>query len=468
MLNSKLLFSYTFRFMWGYVVALSVATVVMVMAIHTYFSYGFYISLGDAIEDEMAAFEQTYSGNSLDEVNAYISERADSNWLFRYSYLILDREQNKIAGNLDEIPQNSRPHKGGWLRFHADLLNSYFIDFGSMVPAYVIKLSNMPNGDVLLVARSSNESMAIASAVMRALMQTMVVTILLGSVGGAIIARKSFQQIDKVNRSLKKIMTGNLSERIDVVHYRGEINQLAFSINLMLEKIESLMEGVKQVSDNIAHDLRTPLTRLRNHLCQLQERVDNANDAEAVGELIDEADALLSTFNALLRIARIESGNRRSGFAPLDLKIILQDVVELYEPLALDKSISMHYDFEDQLITNGDRDLLFQALANLVDNAIKYTPDDGRINIELEQVGNKARVTIADSGIGIPKEDADKVFRRFYRIESSRSEQPGNGLGLSLVLAVLNLHNADVQLSDNQPGLRVEIELGLLNRTTLA
>jgi signal transduction histidine kinase len=184
------------------------------------------------------------------------------------------------------------------------------------------------------------------------------------------------------------------------------------------------------------------------------------SDAQpTVQAVIDEADGLLATFNALLRIAQIESGQRISGFQRLDLSKIVHDVIELYDPLAVDKDIEIVAHLSQPLMLAGDRDLLFQAFANLLDNAIKYTPEHGKVRVDATIEPGKLQIVIADSGPGVPAEERDKIFRRFYRVEASRGEQPGNGLGLSLVQAVIHLHSGSIVVDDNQPGLRVSVHL---------
>ncbi len=449
----KILTSYTFRFMSTYVASLSVASLVVMMLVYAAFSYDYFKDLRASVNDEANTLLAAFKEGGAEGVEALVEERTQNRELKRFFYLVVDKDFNKVAGNLHSWPKYK--HYGeGWLSFQSDVLrwDGADIDFGFIARAQEY------NGYYLLAARYQGDVVSHARLVGMALILSMAVTIVLGAIGGAIVAVINGRRLEVINKSIQRIMSGDLSERIDASDQQGETRALTLSINRVLDRVQMLMEGMRQVSDNIAHDLRTPLTRLRNQLTQLQEQVESENE-ETVQRLIDEADGLLSTFSALLRIAQVESGNRREAFTQVNPKIILLDVVELYEPLAADKSIAMTDSLEDGMLLNGDRDLLFQAFANLIDNAIKYTPENGSIYIGLKSSERGALFTIADSGQGIPEADRDRVFRRFYRVETSRSLQPGNGLGLSLVSAVIKIHHGEVQLLDNNPGLRVEVLL---------
>ena len=307
----------------------------------------------------------------------------------------------------------------------------------------------------MLVARHYADVLNSTKLVGGALTRSMVATILLGTIGGAIVAALSLRRVEHINVTLRRIMTGDLSERIETKSSSGDFLRLSESVNQMLDRIEALMTGVRQVSDNIAHDLRTPLTRLRNKLSDLHDNCEDDANREQLEQLIDEADGLLGTFSALLRIAQVETGHRRSGFAEVDLCTLVSDVIELYEPLAAEKEQTFHTGLAKVGSFHGDRNLLFQAVANLVDNAIKYTPEGGRVQVNLAVEGGVVRIEVADSGIGIPEDDRERVFQRFFRVEHSRSRHPGNGLGLSLVQAVVRLHDGYIELKDNNPGLRM-------------
>ncbi len=454
MIVNKVFSSYTFRFLSFYVTGLSVAVMVILVVVYLTMSRGYFNEVHDSITHQLDTFSDVYQQHGIDASRAYIDKQMETLKLNRYYYLVVDEEYKKIVGNLGDWPKFT-DYGGGWLSFELDLLE---LGAGAENNDFVARSLQLPSGEYVLVARLYEDVIVSAQLVSGALLRSMLVTIVLGTIGGAIIAGLSVKRIDVMNKSIQQIMVGDLSERINVSDQQGDFRELAYNINHMLDRIQSLMNGVKQVSDNVAHDLRTPLTRLKNHLADLQQDL-GAESQEQVRHLIEEADGLLATFNALLRIAQIESGSRRSGFSQLDPRVILLDVVELYEPLADDKSLRLNMDFQAGLEIAGDRDLLFQAFANLLDNAIKYTPAKGEIELRLVAMGKMIHVTVADSGPGVPQADKKRVFRRFFRVDASRGVEVGNGLGLSMVMAVIKLHGGAILLTDNSPGLKVEIEL---------
>ena len=258
---------------------------------------------------------------------------------------------------------------------------------------------------------------------------------------------------NKIAATAHDIMrTGDLSRRVHISARWDDLSNVALALNTLLDRVESLMHGLRQVSDNIAHDLRTPLTRMRNHIENLQQ---TNPDHEAYTKLLDEADHILNTFNALLRISRIETEQQRSQFTHVRLDHILKDIVEFYDPLAEDKNITLSTRLIDAPY-HGDRDLLFQAFANITDNAIKYTPQGGTVRISIDCASGHGNlcVRIENSGVHLPDADLAHIFDRFYRADSSRSK-PGTGLGLSLVSAVMILHDGRVMAENTADGFQI-------------
>lgn len=448
----KILASLTFRFMVTYVAGLSLAVFVVLALLFASYSYNYFSEVNRTIHDESQRLAGVYAEGGLAALEQAFAAPQSGRAAQDFLYLLADGERDKLGGTLQSWPENSY---GSWLALE------YGVLFDGWVPGREQLISTVrPLGDgrVLLVARDYSDMILFERIILSVLLRSMIVTIVMGALGGAVVAGRGLQSVDAINKAVQSIMAGDFAKRIELHNSGGDFLILAININRMLDRIETLMEGMRQVSDNIAHDLRTPLTRLRNHLASLQGRVDGEAQ-HTVQALLEEADSLLATFNALLRIAQVESGNRVSGFTELDLSVILHDVVELYEPLALDKQIDIALEVQAPLPLSGDRDLLFQAFANLLDNAIKYTPAGGAIAIHSSGRHGEACVEVGDSGVGIRAADRDKVFRRFYRVESSRSMQPGNGLGLSLVQAVVNLHRGTIALADNNPGLKVTVRL---------
>ena len=329
----------------------------------------------------------------------------------------------------------------------------------------LVRVFELPGGFRLLVGRDLEERERLYHIVLAAGRWSVAIVLVLGLAGGLFVSRRVLRRVDAMTETTRTIMEGDLGERLPVAGTGDEIDRLAENLNQMLERIESLMHGLKEVSDNIAHDLKTPLTRLRNRAEQALRTAGSSDEYRAALEAtIDESDALITTFNALLMIARAESGQAREDMVDFDAAEIVQDIAELYEPLAEEKGIALRAEADRPMPVKGNRELVSQALANLVDNAIKYAePAPGasapaEIVISADDSDERVLVTVADRGPGIPEADRERVVERFVRLEQSRS-QPGSGLGLSLAAAVARLHGGELMLADNAPGLKSIIAL---------
>ncbi len=326
------------------------------------------------------------------------------------------------------------------------------------------KIKTFEDGSTLLIAQDVREAfltrqqIKVLGTVTIGLMFTVIIISFLISNYVVVLTNR----IAQTSREI--VTTGDLSRRIDVNTNWDDLSNLAGILNHMLDRIENLMDGVRRVSDNIAHDLRTPLSRLRSSLEVLEQKAEKENDQELLDttqKLTSEADHLLQTFSALLRIANIESGKLVSDFSQIPVSFLLEDVIELYEPLAEEKGISIQTKCDDADV-DCDRDLLFQALANVLDNAIKFSPSGSTIDIKLEAGKKVLRISFADQGSGVSEEEKGKIFTRFYRAEQSRNSA-GNGLGLTLVAAIIDLHAGHIELQDAKPGLIVNILLPMPN-----
>lgn len=287
-------------------------------------------------------------------------------------------------------------------------------------------------------------------------------TLIIGIISAMILGLSSRQQLNSITRAIEKINQGNLKERLPIKHLSSDVGKISNTVNHMLDEIERLMQQLKQTSDNIAHDLRTPLTRLLAGLERALRKPHTVPEyIQTIEQAQHETQGLLHTFNALLRIADVESNVRRNYFKTVDLDKIINDAIELFEPLAEEKQINLITKKDNQpLLIQGDPYLLFDALSNLINNAIKFTPTTGVVSVSLKQTSDAIILTVQDSGIGIPEEEREAVFRRFYRAEHSRST-PGNGLGLSMVAAVAKLHHMTLTLHDAKPGCLFSLVLNL-------
>jgi len=367
---------------------------------------------------------------------------------------LMSRTRERIAGNVPSLPAEIAAESE---------------DFEFPIPAEpgasaqpeyargrVVQLSS---GERLLIARNVTDLKEFGGRIARASIWAFGATLVLAVAAGYGFSRSVARRLDAINRSSEAILAGDLARRIPVGEPGDEFDELAANLNRMLDRLESLMRGMREVADDIAHDMRSPISRLRSRSeVTLMGPPDAGAYRQALEQTVKDADDVLAMLNALLKIALAESGEPRDRFTEVDVAAVVRDTAEVYEPLAEDKGIALEVGAPAPVRLRGEPHLLSQAVANLLDNAVKYVPAGGHVRVSAESDGRRARVVVADDGPGIPESFREKAFDRFSRLEASRSA-PGSGLGLSLVRAVVRLHGGTVTLADRSPGLEVAIEL---------
>ena len=376
-------------------------------------------------------------------------------------YLVTTATGEGLAGNVGSLEPGVLDHPG-WLETNYRRLEA---PEGNDHRA-LVQVVQLPGGFRLLVGRDLEERERLFGIIANAGQWSLALVVVLGLAGGFFVSRRVLNRVEAMTETAQTIMAGDLAGRLPVAGTGDELDRLADHLNAMLERIEALMHGLKEVSDNIAHDLKTPLTRLRNRCEQALRGSAGVHDYRAALEAtIAESDDLIRTFDALLMIARAESGQARDNMTEFDAAEIARDVGELYEPLADEKGIALTVEAPAAAPVRGNRELVSQALANLIDNAIKYAGPNGKLNgapaeivVKAGNDGERIAISVADRGPGIAEADRGRVVERFVRLEQSRSE-PGSGLGLSLAAAVARLHGGELKLEDNHPGLRSTIAL---------
>ncbi|HLY44883.1 MAG TPA: HAMP domain-containing sensor histidine kinase [Stellaceae bacterium] len=405
------------------------------------------------LDAEVTGLAEQYAQRGLSGLIQIIAARSAGDRGDGMLYLVTNRDGRPLAGNISGWPVGV-PVRPGSLSFQVEERVK-----GREVthPARGV-LFAIPDGYRLLVARDLDDAAAFRDRIKTTLLWSGLVALGVGLLGGAIMSRNMLRRVEQVNRTAERVVAGNLSDRVPRRGTNDEFDQLAGNLNGMLDQIERLMSGMREVTDNVAHDLKTPLARLRARLelALIGPASDAAEQEAAIRAAIGEADRLLATFNALLSIAEAEAGAGRRADDPVDLGEIARAAVELYEPAAEASGLALQLDTTPGTLIRGDRHLLSQAVANLLDNALKYG-GTSEIRVAVGHQGGRARIEVADRGPGIPEAERELVFDRFVRLEPSRST-PGNGLGLSLVRAVARRHDAIVTLADNNPGLSVRLE----------
>lgn len=439
--------TYGFRTTLLYVALFAVSILILFGVIYWMTAAFMEQQLRAAIAAELSSLVDDFDSSGIDGTIEAIARRVGSREHELSYYLLQDGGGRKVAGNLPAMDAAA-----GW--YELPIPAGEDIDSSDTLMAQGRLLSN---GWFLAVGRDTDEFTDFQDLIVNIAAVSLAAAFALALIGGLATSASMLRRVTAITDAGRDIMRGNLARRIALRGSGDEFDRLSANLNEMLDRIQMLMDGLRQVSNDIAHDMRTPLTRLRQRLEIARNKATTVADYEtAVDQAIAETDEILDTFGALLRIAQIEAGTRRAAFTEVDLSGVLQTIVETYAAVAEDHHHSLTSRIGDGVAVQGDRQLLTQMIANIVENAIRHTPDGTRIEIELAGSPVAPVCTIRDNGPGIPEPERHKVFRRFYRLDSSRAT-PGSGLGLSLVAAVAELHRIAVEIGDNEPGLRVTL-----------
>jgi signal transduction histidine kinase len=412
---------------------------------------------------EMNSLEATYRQGGVNGLNTAIIERSAGDRPFLY--LLMDPTGKKISGTIPGSPIDETESGENWTRFTLTDTDSDGAELRH--PARGLQ-KRLNGGELLFVGADTGESEAFVVGIARALWGAGALIIILGLAGGVLVSRNVARQMQGLTEAVEAVRGGDLRTRIAVRGVRDEYDELAEGLNDMLDRLEQSMGGLRHAGDAIAHDLRSPLTRLRARLEAGLIEVENGkgDPVQALEQALVDADNVLTTFNAVLAIARLQAAGRAPDPKPFDPGSLATDIAELYEAVCEDKGLDFKIELTPRLTINGAREILAQALANVLDNAIKYTPPGGAVMLRVRRRSSgEVEFSVTDTGPGVPEEDRARVVQRFVRLENSRSE-PGSGLGLSLVAAVAEAHGGRLELSEGPgiidgfgPGLRVAIVL---------
>ncbi len=414
------------------------------------------------VEAEITGLSEQYRVGGLRQLIAVVEARSREPGASLY--LVTTPAGERVAGNVDALPPGVLDRRG-----QREIVYQRGSREGgsSEVHRAVVRVFVLPGGFRLLVGRDIEERARLRDVIRRAFGWSMLLVLALGFFGGLFVTKRVLRRVEAMTETTQTIMAGHLDGRLAVSGTGDELDRLAQNLNAMLDRIGELMAGMRQVSDNIAHDLKTPLTRLRNRADEALRTATTPEELRAALEgTIEESQNLIRVFNALLMIARLEAGSAPEVLSEIDAAEAARGVAELYDALAEEAGMDLHVEIAGPLPVRGNRELLGQAVANLVDNAIKYgapAPGEARkpLRVSARRAGREVLVTVADAGPGIPEAERERVLGRFVRLEAART-RPGFGLGLSLVAAVARLHGGRLVLEDNRPGLRATLALPAL------
>ena len=442
MLTARLLRTTTFRLALLYMVLFCASALVLLAFIYWTTVRVIDRETNAIIEAEIRGLAEQYRTRGLSRLVTVIEERSEEFGDPDSAYLLVDAGFNRLAGNVSAWPQEATAAgDGGWVSIsveHAEEGDDRNIRARTFL---------LPGDFRLLVGRDPRGRTDFQAVIYESLGWAMAITVGLGIAGGLFLGRNMLRRVEAVRSTSQRIMRGDLSQRMPVGTADDEFDRLSLTLNEMLDAIERLMSGMRTVTDSVAHDLRSPLTRLKSRLeLALIDREKTAGEyRHALEEAIEETDGILRTFSALMEIARAEAGAAQLEMEPVNLEAVVADILELYQPVAEEKGITLTDQVAPGLSIEGHKPFLSQMLANLLDNAIKYTPFGGQVALSLSRIGRQAVLRVDDSGPGVPEAERERVLERFVRLEASRTS-PGSGLGLSLVAGVATLHGATLTL----------------------
>ncbi|SDP43486.1 Signal transduction histidine kinase [Phyllobacterium sp. YR620] len=412
--------------------------------------------LDATIQDTYSVLADAYGDHDVTDLVEAVASHANSTSGYDAVYLLRSREGQRLSGNIAQADVPS-----GWATVDGTVLG---LAPGMDYRVYSSAVDEQP----LVVGRSFEESREYQEIVRSSFGWATIAVLALAVAGGALLAYRVQRRLESIATTMRDIGSGKLEARIPLVGNGDDVDVVSAQVNDALGRLAALVEGMRQVSSDIAHDLKTPLHRLSLTIDQAIDKTASGGDGNA--ELVqakEESNQINATFDALLRIAQIEAGARRARFRPLDLQHCVETIAEIYSEVAADngQELALRGKSHQPVLVDGDEELLVQLLANTVENAIRHCPRGTAIEIGVGQTGSGVKVEIADNGPGIPESERERVFQRLYRLDKSRTT-PGTGLGLSLVKAIADLHHARIELLDNRPGLRIAIQFPLLTSVT--
>jgi signal transduction histidine kinase len=459
---SNLIKTFTFRLALVYVGLFGFSVIVLFAFIYAFAMNYVEGQIRDSIRTQYAylldEYQSTGSSGAVARIKEMISSDDDGTGI----YLFVNQKNEKLAGNLVAWPESlveedAFEKDGHWAHFR--IIDAHGGE-GIEIRAIVKPLSKWRT---VLIGQSVQAKARIERTIVQTFWASLFLTIAMAFFGAMVMTQSVMRRINVINRSAATIMGGHLSVRIPYAPGGDEFDELSVNLNRMLDRIETLLQSLSEFASNIAHDLRSPLTRIINRMDAGLRGIERDNPSYKLLEKnIADLQGLVATFNSILKISELEANTEFQNFETCDVRQIIENLVELYEPYATEKNIRLTSAISEPILLTGEKNLLTQAFANLIDNAIKFTAAGGHVAIISEDRGHVVDIIVADDGPGIPQEFRDKVFEKFFRLEQSRNTK-GNGLGLSLVAAVARIHRANVTLEDNNPGLQVILSFPLSN-----